>query len=102
MFLGLSQQEMAEQLSCDYSTYGKLENGRTIMDVPRLRKIAAILKTTTQDLLGDERKTPHDQNATFEVNIKLQMTVEEFIRAGLDKKLDPALKDYIVKNKKSR
>lgn len=81
--MGLSQEQVAAELNCDYSTYGKLENGRTSMDVDRLMKIAEILKTTAAVLLGEGDANEKDPKVKF--NIQFDMSPEDFKKLGLDK-----------------
>lgn len=82
--MGLSQEQVASELNCDYSTYGKLENGRTSMDVDRLIKIAEILGTTASVLLGE---SDNEKNPRIQLSVQFNMTPEEFKKMGLDKKI---------------
>jgi transcriptional regulator with XRE-family HTH domain len=53
--LGLTQQGIAEQLNMGRSNFGHIENDRVIPSSEDLQKIADILKTTTDYLLGREQ-----------------------------------------------
>lgn len=85
MEMGLSQQKVAAELNCDYSTYGKLENGHTLMDVDRLLKIAEILDTKASVLLGES--DPNEKHPKVQVSVQFNMTPEDFKKAGLDKRI---------------
>jgi transcriptional regulator with XRE-family HTH domain len=47
----LSQEEMAFELGISQPAYSKIERGKTELGVPRLQKIADILKCSVGDLM---------------------------------------------------
>lgn len=64
---GYSQEYMASKLGCDYSTYGKIENGHSKLTVQRMFQIAEILDVKPMQLfdnvmtnspLGEENGQP--------------------------------------------
>ncbi len=50
---GFSQDSVARKLGCDYSTYGKIENGKSALTVSRLIKLAEILEVSVEELMLD-------------------------------------------------
>jgi transcriptional regulator with XRE-family HTH domain len=46
-----SQQFIADKLGCDYSTYGKIESGKTTLTVNRLFLLADIFEVDVKQLL---------------------------------------------------
>lgn len=46
-----SQQNIADKLGCDYSTYGKIENGQSGLTVARLIQLAEIFEVEVPSLL---------------------------------------------------
>jgi transcriptional regulator with XRE-family HTH domain len=54
-----SQQYIADKLGCDYSTYGKIESGKTTLTVNRLFLLADIFEVDVKQLLfGNEHSEP--------------------------------------------
>lgn len=49
---GWTQKEVAEQIGCDTSTYGKYERGKIKLSVPVLLKLSQLYKVNCQNLLG--------------------------------------------------
>jgi transcriptional regulator with XRE-family HTH domain len=79
-------EQVPAELNCDYSTYGKLENGHTSMDLDRFLKIAKILETNASVLLGETDATA-DKSNRIQLSVHFDMSPEEFKKAGLDKKI---------------
>ncbi len=59
---GYSQEYVANKLGCDYSTYGKIENGKSSLTVDRLFKLADILEVDVPRLLLDRDAKESDKN----------------------------------------
>ncbi len=83
--LDLSQEDVANKLRCDYSTYGKIENGRTALSVDRLLEIARILDTDAPTLLGHKHHLPDTSQMRAQLSLQVSMTPEELKASGLDK-----------------
>jgi transcriptional regulator with XRE-family HTH domain len=59
-----SQQYIADKLGCDYSTYGKIESGKTTLTVNRLFLLADIFEVDVKQLLfGNEHGEIHSRTA---------------------------------------
>lgn len=58
---GYSQEYVANKLGCDYSTYGKIENGKSSLTVDRLFKLADILEVDVPRLLVDRDSKDADK-----------------------------------------
>lgn len=82
---GLSQVQMAEELRLNRVSYTQLENGDRKVSADELGKIAKILKTTPDVLLGFKTEvevtleSPHKTKPTNEMRINVpQKRVEKF------------------------
>lgn len=84
--LGLTQLEIAQQLNMGRSNFGHIENGRVIPSSTDLDKLADILKTTPDYLLGkadnpvvDTQENPYVLTTKEEKDIakKLQSMMDE-------------------------
>lgn len=53
---GLSQVAISEALGLNPSSYGKIENGETLLDVDRAYKIAEILNVSISDIILPEKE----------------------------------------------
>lgn len=62
---GLTQEEMAEQLSMSVTGYAKIERGETKLQNPRLEKIAQVLGVKIKDLFDLEGKNIFNFNGSF-------------------------------------
>lgn len=58
---GITQEELAEKLSLSQSSYSKLENGETIIDIERLQEIANILNVPNSDFIPHSDKRDKTQ-----------------------------------------
>lgn len=61
---GMTQQQVAEKLGIDRSTYTYYETGKTNVDVNTLLKIADILRASHEDLLGKNVKSSDSLKST--------------------------------------
>jgi transcriptional regulator with XRE-family HTH domain len=69
----ITQEYMAEQLCIDTANYGRLERGKTKIDIDRLKKIATLLNIEISELL----KEPLDQNYKTSIEIYLENILTE-------------------------
>lgn len=83
--LGLTQLEIARQLDMGRSNFGHIENGRVIPSSTDLDKIADILKTTSDYLLG---KTEDSTALSLEDPFALTHKEEKDIAVRLQKMMD--------------
>jgi transcriptional regulator with XRE-family HTH domain len=82
---GYSQEDMANQLGIDYSTYGKIENGHSGLKVERLFEIAKILDLDIKRLFGIEKESVmvNQESSQPKIYIEIPVTMEdigEFIK----------------------
>ncbi len=85
--LGLNQEQVSEKLHCNYSTYGKMENGQIALTVDRLLEISKILNISIFDLLNDKKIATEKLSKKIKILVELELSAEEFAKTGLDKKL---------------
>ncbi|WP_306353835.1 helix-turn-helix domain-containing protein [Flavobacterium sp. '19STA2R22 D10 B1'] len=52
----ISQEQMAELLNLSQSQYSRIENGKSIIDLKKVRKIADVLKTNPLSILYVEKR----------------------------------------------
>jgi transcriptional regulator with XRE-family HTH domain len=73
---GFTQEYMAVQLDCNYTTYGKIESGRTALTVEKLYAIAGVLKVSVFELL-DPEYSPIDKNKNNKARLVLEIELDE-------------------------
>lgn len=66
--LGLTQDQLAERLGVTAQAVSKWENDQSCPDIAMLPRLAEIFDTTTDELLGLERKTVHTAEVVMEEN----------------------------------
>jgi transcriptional regulator with XRE-family HTH domain len=86
---GYSQEYVANKLGCDYSTYGKIENGKSSLTVNRLFRLAEILEVEVQQLLHDRDAKEKDNNnyitegATPKIIMEIPVKAEDLASLGV-------------------
>lgn len=60
--LNMKQSEVAKALGVDTSTYCGYETGKRSPDVDRIKKLAQILKTSADILLGTKKESQQEEN----------------------------------------
>ena len=55
---GYTQQQIANALNIDRSTYSYYETGKTSPDIPSLLVLASVFSVSIEDLLGQEQQSP--------------------------------------------
>ena len=55
---GYTQQQIANALNIDRSTYSYYEAGKTSPDIPSLLVLASVFSVSIEDLLGQEQQSP--------------------------------------------
>jgi len=55
---GYTQQQIANALNIDRSTYSYYETGKTSPDIPSLLVLASVFSVSIEDLLGQEQQNP--------------------------------------------
>lgn len=80
--LGLSQENMADQLGLSTTAYGDIERGKTDLTLSRLTQIADVLHVTPVTLLADDALTaqpvePQPADDTRHELETLRLTVEK-------------------------
>lgn len=101
---GYTQQQMADALSIDRSTYAYYETGKTCPSIETIMKIKNILNVSLEDLLESESKSSarlfdsaKDQNPLEKVNI-YELNKKEKSLVSLYRMLAPEVQDKILKN----
>jgi transcriptional regulator with XRE-family HTH domain len=87
---GYSQEYVANKLGCDYSTYGKIENGKSSLTVNRLFKLAEILEVEVQQLLSDRDAKPKEHQHmlveggnTPKIIMEIPVSTEDLASSGI-------------------
>jgi transcriptional regulator with XRE-family HTH domain len=98
---GYSQEYVANKLGCDYSTYGKIENGKSSLTVNRLFKLAEILEVEVNQLLQDRdfqepdnSKTVREGPSTPKVIMEIPIKTEDMDSNGIKNMLLNLLNTY--------
>lgn len=73
--LNMKQSEVAKALGVDTSTYCGYETGKRSPDVARIKKLAEILKTSADTLLGTEKESSSECVYTSE-----KLSTEELLK----------------------
>lgn len=73
--LNMKQSEVAKALGVDASTYCGYETGKRSPDVARIKKLAEILKTSADTLLGTEKESSSECVYTSE-----KLSTEELLK----------------------
>lgn len=101
---GYTQQQMADALNIDRSTYAYYETGKTSPSIETIMKIKNILNVSLEDLLESESKSSarlfdsaKDQNPFSKVNI-YELNKKEKSLVSLYRTLAPEVQDKILKN----
>lgn len=71
----LTQEYMAAQLNIDVANYGRLERGKSKIDVERLKRVADILEVSLEELVS-EKETAHFLKQEKAINILEEMLNE--------------------------
>jgi transcriptional regulator with XRE-family HTH domain len=100
---GISQEYLAHEIQMDPGNYNKIENGKQIMKLTHLVKIASVLKCDiTYFFTYPDKYIPIDKN-TIENNIKatieIELTKQDIVELGLEKRMREKL---IIKPKKKQ
>ena len=87
---GYSQEYVANKLGCDYSTYGKIENGKSSLTVNRLFRLAEILEVEVHQLLVDrdaKQKENHhvvvEGGHTPKIIMEIPVSTEDLAQSGI-------------------
>lgn len=59
--LHMTQKQLADLVELDESMINKIENGHSVGSLQSLGKIAAVLKVSITELLGDQFSTPQNK-----------------------------------------
>ncbi len=73
---GYTQQQLANVLNIDRSTYSYYESGKTSPDIPSLITLANIFAVSLDELLGQETETPFVADSKFSKRIVVKKPSE--------------------------
>lgn len=97
---GYSQEYIAEKLGCDYSTYGKIENGKSSLSVNRLFQLAEILEVDPKKLLGKEEikfdqsfLSAGDESHRTKLVIEIPITEDELDSSAIKDKISEIVRN---------
>jgi transcriptional regulator with XRE-family HTH domain len=71
----LTQEYMAEQLDIDVANYGRLERGKSKIDIERLKRIADILSVSLEEMVS-EKETNQFLKQERAINLLEEMLTE--------------------------
>lgn len=101
---GYTQQQMANALSMERSTYAYYETGKTSPSIETIIKIKNILNVSFEDLLESDSKSTaklfdlaKDQNSFSRVNI-YELNKKEKSLVSLYRTLEPEIQNKILKH----
>ena len=87
---GYSQEYMAEKLNVEDSSYSRIENKKTKLDISRLAEIANVFNMRIIDLITYPEiyeNVKESKIARTKVLVELDIREDEFIKFGLKEKL---------------
>jgi len=74
---GFTQEFVAEKLNCDYTTYGKIENGKTSLSVEKLIKLSEIFNIDITEILGLNCKNKEEKNNDNKIKILIEIELNK-------------------------
>ncbi len=99
---GYTQQQMADALNIERSTYAYYETGKTSPSIETIMKIKEILNVSLEDLLGSENKSSNKLSDSSKENISFDKVYElnkkEKSLVSLYRSLAPEIQDKVLKD----
>lgn len=72
-----TQEALAEELNCDYTTYGKIEKGTIVLTIERAIKLAVLYGVSLEELLNFEELVKDPEFNSLKRSEKNHLMVEE-------------------------
>ena len=99
---GYTQQQMADALNIERSTYAYYETGKTSPSIETIMKIKEILNVSLEDLLGSENKSSNKLSDSSKEHISFDKVYElnkkEKSLVSLYRSLAPEIQDKVLKD----